>query len=515
MQMMNGFQGWRGHPINPSGCARPSRSVNGSGAGGWAWLARLGLAVAIVSGIPALGEAVVPVTLQWDNFDPDATGFIACYGINPGAYTECVDVGNETSHHFELPDGFNYYFVVLAYNALGLNSPFSAEVTTACCQLELTNPGSQENAEGDGPSLQILASPGVTYSASGLPPDLTINPNTGLISGVLSYSSAGTHNVTVSVSNGSTSASEVFEWLVQNTNRIPDVTDPGDRTDVPGATVALPITALDPDGDDLTFSQTGLPPDLAIHPHTGLISGVLGDDAAGTYEVTVFATDGDLTGSATFLWEITAGNRPPVLANPGAQSYTEKDLVSIRLQASDPEGDRLRFRAVGLPPGVWINRSNGRLHGKLRKGSAGVYQTTIFVSDKTHEVSLTFEWTISRPANRPPVLKNPGTQKDQVHDKVWLQVWAWDPDRDELTFSANGLPIGLQIDPRRGVIYGRLTEASVGRHLVTLSVSDGELSTSVVFAWEVSGRPKPKPKHDDRDDDDDDGKKDKKDSKKK
>lgn len=51
----------------------------------------------------------------------------------------------------------------------------------------VTNPGDQYNYEGDDVSLQVEAtSPNVTsYSAIGLPPNLTINENTGVISGTI------------------------------------------------------------------------------------------------------------------------------------------------------------------------------------------------------------------------------------------------------------------------------------------------------------------------------------------
>ena len=56
----------------------------------------------------------------------------------------------------------------------------------------VTNPGNQTNAESDNISLPINANDGdtdqtqgLTYSASGLPPGLSINPNTGLITGTI------------------------------------------------------------------------------------------------------------------------------------------------------------------------------------------------------------------------------------------------------------------------------------------------------------------------------------------
>ena len=58
----------------------------------------------------------------------------------------------------------------------------------------VVNPGTQNNNEGDDVSLQIVAvdeSPNLNYQATGLPPDLSINPNTGLISGIVSSGSGG------------------------------------------------------------------------------------------------------------------------------------------------------------------------------------------------------------------------------------------------------------------------------------------------------------------------------------
>lgn len=60
---------------------------------------------------------------------------------------------------------------------------------------DVTNPGDQFNNEGDAVSLQIEAqdaSTNLVYSATGLPPDLVINPSTGLISGVIAD---GTGNI--------------------------------------------------------------------------------------------------------------------------------------------------------------------------------------------------------------------------------------------------------------------------------------------------------------------------------
>ena len=62
----------------------------------------------------------------------------------------------------------------------------------------------------------------LTYAATGLPAGLSLDTSSGLISGTLSSSSAGVHNVTVTVRDGSSvDASDSFTWTVTNTNQDP------------------------------------------------------------------------------------------------------------------------------------------------------------------------------------------------------------------------------------------------------------------------------------------------------
>jgi PKD repeat protein len=60
-------------------------------------------------------------------------------------------------------------------------------------EFNVTNPGNQFNVEGDVVNLPVEASSAatLTYSATGLPPNLSINPNTGVISGTILASGGG------------------------------------------------------------------------------------------------------------------------------------------------------------------------------------------------------------------------------------------------------------------------------------------------------------------------------------
>src|SRR6516162_4321176 len=78
----------------------------------------------------------------------------------------------------------------------------------------ITNPGTQHANEGDAANLQILASDSLgqplTYTATGLPSDVSINSTSGLISGTFGPQDAGVYPVTVAASDGVHSNSVTF-----------------------------------------------------------------------------------------------------------------------------------------------------------------------------------------------------------------------------------------------------------------------------------------------------------------
>src|SRR5439155_2790583 len=229
----------------------------------------------------------------------------------------------------------------------------------------------------------------ITYPATNLPGGVSVNTSSGLISGTLTFTSAGTYSVTATVSDGTLTASQTFTWTVTNVNRAPTLTAPANQTSAETATVSLQLVASDPDGTALTYSATGLPPALTISAATGLISGTLPAASAGTYSVTATVSDGLLSNSKTFTWTVITSTGTVTLDLTPQDTLLNLDTLnySTAVDLSPytwPSGQvanvvLMKFALTSIPAGATIQSAilNASLTG-----------ADTFTSDPTYAVTL-------------------------------------------------------------------------------------------------------------------------------
>jgi hypothetical protein len=253
----------------------------------------------------------------------------------------------------------------------------------------------------------------------------------------------------------------------------------------------LQVTAADQDGLPLTFTADGLPDGLVIDPQSGLISGTIAAGAAngGPYFATVTATDGTSSDSQSFFWGVASA---VAVTPPDDQQNGEGDAVSLQVTAADQNGLPLTYSADGLPDGLVIDPQTGLISGTIAVGAAngGPYFATVTATDGTSSDSQSFFWDVASPVSVTPV----GDQQNNEGDEVSLQVTAADQNGLDLTFSADGLPDGLSIDPQSGLISGTIATSN-GLFFTTVTASDGTSSASQSFFWSV-GAPAPGPVND-------------------
>jgi hypothetical protein len=445
---------------------------------------------------PASGATVSGATVSVSAAAADAVGVVGVQfrldGANVGAEDTTAPYAI-TWNTTAAPNG-SHVLTAIARDAAGNATTSAGRTVTvynapANAAPTMTQPANQTTAEGTAVSLALVASDPngnpLTFSATGLPAGLTINTTSGVISGTPSYTTAGAFSVTATVSDGSLSASRTFSWVVTNTNRQPSLTQPANQTNPEGTAVTLSLSGSDPDSDPLSFTATGLPAGVTINIATGVISGTLTSTSAGNHSVTATVTDGSLSQSRTFSWTVSNVNGAPVFTQPANQTSAEGSDASITLAATDPDGDVLTFTATGLPAGAGVNAATGLISGTPGYTSAGTYTVTATVTDGSLSVSRTFSWIVTN-TNRAPALTPVADQTTPADSDATLQIVASDPDGTALTYAATGLPPALTISSTTGLISGHVNAMSAGVHVVTVTVTDGVLSSSITFVWSVN-----------------------------
>ncbi len=334
----------------------------------------------------------------------------------------------------------------------GADQTFTITITGANDAPTTTGLGDQSSTDGETVSVDVSgsfsdvdATDTLAFSATGLPPGLSIDPVTGEISGTIDFDAAtgGPYTVTVSATDSTddgtptgTSVDASFTWTV--TNPAPVAVDDTDTTDEDTA-ISRPAAAgvIDPndrdgapDGDTLTVDQVN-----GVNGNVG--SGVTGSDGGqftirpdGSYD---FDPDGDFddlavgesrttnvsyrvsdgeggTDTATLTVTVTGANDAPTTTGLGDQSSTDGETVSVDVSGSFSDvdaTDTLAFSATGLPPGLSIDPVTGEISGTIDFDAAtgGPYTVTVTATDSTDDgtptgtsVDASFTWTVTNPA---------------------------------------------------------------------------------------------------------------------
>ena len=368
-------------------------------------------------------------------------------------------------------------------------------------------PAAQTNLETDTVSLQVVASDpdgdALTYGASGLPANLSINPTTGLISGTVSYDAVAhpaiqdVYIVTVSVDDGVNAAvSTSFDWTINDQNRAPVAVNDGPVSTVHDSSVDVNVLAndSDADGDSLMVVSVTQPANgsVTINADFSLTytpdAGFVGDDSF-TYTV----EDG-FGGSDVATVAVSVTNQAPVAVN---DVYSTDQVTTLNIPApgvlgndSDADGDALSAVLVSdVSNGSLTLNADGSF--SYVPGSIGSDSFTYVASDGISDSNVATVTINVSEINLAPEIVNPGTQNNTELDDVSLAIVASDPNGDTLSYSASGLPVGLSIDPASGVISGTVTYQAVvhpdtaATYAVIVSVDDGSLVSSTSFDWNI------------------------------
>jgi subtilase family serine protease len=150
------------------------------------------------------------------------------------------------------------------------------------------------------------------------------------------------------------------------------------------------------------------------------------------------------------------------LANPSAQRSTIRSSVSLQILADDTHGASVSYSASGLPAGLSINSSSGKITGRPRR--LGTSTVTVTVSDPAGTTgAVSFAWTIE--AN--PTLSHVSLTQVGADRPNLSFVLAAGRDAPQLKTVTVALPRGLSFTRSRATVG----VTGVGNHPLKFTAS--------------------------------------------
>lgn len=274
-------------------------------------------------------------------------------------------------------------------------------------------------------------------------------------------------------------------------NNPPDFTSSPNASAIQGKRYRYTPTAIDADGDLLTFSLDFAPAGMVIDPNSGTLSWFV-DTAISESRVTIRVDDGQ-GGSdlQSFTLTIRPNQAPEFTSEPELKA-TVGSPYSYDANAIDQDdpADSLRFKLdpVSLDRGMTIHASTGLI--RWSNPVLGLYPIAITVTDPYGAESIQrYDLAVNASnVNRPPqILSNPSGQIERGKTFVH-SIAAFDPDNDPIGFGIIGSPSGMTLDAS-GTLRWTPSLAQLGTAVFTLAASDGLLTRTRNVTLTVANHP--------------------------
>jgi hypothetical protein len=207
-------------------------------------------------------------------------------------------------------------------------------------------------------------------------------------------------------------------------------------------------------------------------------------DDVGTKTVSVQISDGR-GAEITHKFDITVHqtNNPPVLKRTYLRSIAAEEGVAliIPLEATDPDGDELRFVLEQGPLGLTLDQERRELHWIPRSWDVGRWIAGVRVEDgRGGTIFMRLGIEVAN-RNNPPLIVSKPLTSSTVGAKYNFKMQAIDPDPEDmrnLRWSLRKAPGDMQIEAQTGVISWISKPDQAGVHEVEIQVADTQGATA-------------------------------------
>ncbi len=283
-----------------------------------------------------------------------------------------------------------------------------------------------------------------------------------------SYNQSGRYLLSAVVSDGLGGEDrKIIIVTVNNVNRSPAFLDMSDKSSSENQLITFSVTAVDPDGDILTYSVTGLP--IGATFKNNMISWTPSLTQSGYYSLTFTVVDTlGLSDKKIIGIMIQNINRPPVIAPIENPTISENQMLSLTLSATDPDNEYLTYSIIGRPMGAVF--SNQTFTWIPAYTQAGVYPVTFSVSDRSGGVAQLPVIITVKNVYVAPLLTKIADKTVNEGQQLMFYVQASGTEVSTLIYEISQIPQGAEFNNQ--VFTWTPTYTQSGVYMLAIKVTD-------------------------------------------
>ncbi|AMQ01497.1 hypothetical protein AY601_4666 [Pedobacter cryoconitis] len=307
-----------------------------------------------------------------------------------------------------------------------------------------------------------------TYTATNLPPGVTLDPATGLFTGT--PTTAGTYVIPVTVTDADNNSVTTPYTIIVRSPLVLTASTLSDGTNGMPYTPQIIPSATGGSGI-LTYSAVNLPAGLSFDPVTRAITGTPTQSGTFTFPVTVTDNENNTT---TLNYTLTVRDALAL----GSVVFPEGAVNVIYPTQTIPDATGgtgpYTYAGLNLPPGLTFDPLTKTVSGT--PAQSGTFTLSIKVTDAVNR-TITVPYTLKvAGALILPTATLANGQVGAVYTSPSLPAVAGGTSPYTYTIAANQLPAGLSFDPSTRVISG--TPTAGGNYTLTMKVTDNAGNTT-------------------------------------
>ena len=335
--------------------------------------------------------------------------------------------------------------------------------------------GQEQNVLAFMPVAIDLDDSDLVLKAGNLPDGATYDAASGF-----SWTPASNQVGTYDVRFTATDAHGASSVLLQKVNVLANVAPALGRIDdvslLAGESLNLQLDVVD-DGKAALIYKLNNGPEGMQMSETGLVTwSTLSGIHNGDYTADVVVTDS--FGASASLHLKLVVNGAPVVESIESLELKIGDAVEFTVDAADPEGGKLTYKALNNPDGFkWVdgNGFNGEFNWRTKDASADDYKIDIEVSD-TVGLKSVVSVEVTLKLNAVPIIGSIDPIAVAAGGFVQVQVVADDPDGDnaKLKYMLEDAPEGMQVSSEGLIMWSVDNWAESAGYSTTVIVLDDE-----------------------------------------